>query len=102
MSDAMASRARALHAYTCDWWRGGGSHSRPPHCERGALPAELPPQRTQILAHSKSLIKAPSPGTKVDFRFLNIRVRCSKVTRWQIPATSPTGTASPAKAAVHC
>jgi hypothetical protein len=25
------------------WWRGGGSNSRPPHCERGALPAELPP-----------------------------------------------------------
>ncbi len=28
------------------WWRGGGSNSRPPHCERGALPAELPPQRS--------------------------------------------------------
>lgn len=25
------------------WWRGGGSNSRPLHCERSALPAELPP-----------------------------------------------------------
>ena len=27
----------------CRWWRGGGSNSRPSHCERDALPAELPP-----------------------------------------------------------
>ena len=35
------------------WWRGGGSNSRPPHCERGALPAELPPHavKRRILAH---------------------------------------------------
>src|SRR6476469_10707162 len=25
------------------WWSGGGSNSRPSHCERDALPAELPP-----------------------------------------------------------
>ena len=24
-----------------DWWTVGGSNPRPPHCERGALPAEL-------------------------------------------------------------
>ena len=24
-----------------DWWTAGGSNSRPPRCERGALPAEL-------------------------------------------------------------
>src|ERR1039457_5677665 len=29
--------------WTVKWWSGGGSNSRPPHCERGALPAELPP-----------------------------------------------------------
>jgi hypothetical protein len=23
------------------WWTAGGSNSRPPRCERGALPAEL-------------------------------------------------------------
>src|SRR5690606_29899160 len=27
------------------WWSGGGSNSRPSHCERDALPAELPPPR---------------------------------------------------------
>lgn len=27
----------------CDWWRRGGSNSRPSHCERDALPAELRP-----------------------------------------------------------
>ena len=26
------------------WWSRGGSNSRPPHCERGALPAELRPR----------------------------------------------------------
>ena len=34
-----------IRALLMGWWRGGGSNSRPPHCERGALPAELPPQR---------------------------------------------------------
>lgn len=29
------------------WWSGGGSNSRPSHCERDALPAELPPQIKQ-------------------------------------------------------
>ena len=27
------------------WWRRGGSNSRPSHCERDALPAELRPRR---------------------------------------------------------
>src|SRR5690606_12657505 len=30
-------------AWTVKWWSGGGSNSRPLHCERSALPAELPP-----------------------------------------------------------
>jgi hypothetical protein len=25
------------------WWSGWGSNPRPSHCERDALPAELPP-----------------------------------------------------------
>ena len=29
----------------CLQWSGGGSNSRPLHCERSALPAELPPQK---------------------------------------------------------
>src|SRR5258705_8991702 len=28
-----------------NWWSGRGSNPRPPRCERGALPAELPPHR---------------------------------------------------------
>ena len=35
------------------WWRGGGSNSRPSHCERDALPAELPPQRLRSLAEPR-------------------------------------------------
>jgi hypothetical protein len=27
--------------YEMEWWMVGGSNPRPPHCERGALPAEL-------------------------------------------------------------
>ena len=32
------------------WWRRGGSNSRPSHCERDALPAELRP-RTAYSIH---------------------------------------------------
>src|SRR6266702_1833663 len=35
------------------WWSGGGSNSRPSHCERDALPAELPPHDLPILARRK-------------------------------------------------
>ena len=31
------------------WWSGGGSNSRPSHCERDALPAELPPHGGRAL-----------------------------------------------------
>ena len=31
------------------WWTAGGSNSRPPRCERGALPAELAAQYLLIL-----------------------------------------------------
>jgi hypothetical protein len=30
------------------WWRRGGSNSRPSHCERDALPAELRPHEVKI------------------------------------------------------
>src|SRR5687767_10096608 len=30
------------------WWRRGGSNSRPLHCERSALPAELLPLRCRL------------------------------------------------------
>ena len=39
------------------WWSGRGSNPRPPHCERGALPAELPPRsKSEIIAEG-----TPSP-----------------------------------------
>ena len=35
-----------------NWWTAGGSNSRPPRCERGALPTELAaPDRTKIIAY---------------------------------------------------
>ena len=39
----LAGRALTGSRSLCGWWRGGGSNSRPSHCERDALPAELPP-----------------------------------------------------------
>lgn len=46
------------------WWTEGGSNSRPPHCERGALPAELSAHELRIIPFVKqgfkiSLPKAP-------------------------------------------
>src|SRR3984893_3552305 len=35
------------------WWRRRGSNPRPPHCERGALPAELRPHRLKIIARRR-------------------------------------------------
>ena len=52
--------------FIATWWRGGGSNSRPSHCERDALPAELPPHcgrestaapqdRRSLWSHSESM-----------------------------------------------
>src|SRR3990172_4080199 len=38
-----------------EWWRRGGSNSRPRHCERRALPAELRP-------HEAPILPPPRPG----------------------------------------
>src|SRR5690606_17570989 len=43
------------------WWSGGGSNSRPSHCERDALPAELPPH-LQIVRHQSSSAARPRPS----------------------------------------
>ena len=41
-------------------WSGGGSNSRPLHCERSALPTELPPQTlSSTLCHSSAFGKPP-------------------------------------------
>jgi hypothetical protein len=52
------------------WWRGGGSNSRPSHCERDALPAELPPH-----AHAFYYARSSFSG----------RTRCSPPPRWECP-----------------
>lgn len=39
----------AIGPFGFRWWSGGGSNSRPSHCERDALPAELPPQQSTII-----------------------------------------------------
>ena len=44
-----------ISGHSRDWWSGGGSNSRPSHCERDALPAELPPHKHAILANSSSI-----------------------------------------------
>src|SRR5690606_28664179 len=46
-SSSSVERCRQASA-TLKWWSGGGSNSRPLHCERSALPAELPPQSSGV------------------------------------------------------
>ena len=41
-------RCRPAMTRDGNWWSGGGSNSRPSHCERDALPAELPPHTGRI------------------------------------------------------
>src|SRR5690606_20842791 len=51
-----------------EWWRRGGSNSRPSHCERDALPAELRPHGA-----NSSKASAPIPAVGQGFpgpRFL--------------------------------
>ena len=43
--------------------RGGGSNSRPSHCERDALPAELPPHDLSILARRKITVPEHIPAS---------------------------------------
>src|ERR1700730_10246736 len=39
---------------TGGWWSGRGSNPRPSHCERDALPAELPPHARRAILASRS------------------------------------------------
>ena len=39
-----------------DWWTARGSNSRPPHCERGALPAELAAHCFWCVSHAPAHI----------------------------------------------
>ena len=44
------------------WWRRGGSNSRPSHCERDALPAELRPHSVQCDCKRRSIGPGESRG----------------------------------------
>ena len=57
-SDPLSARSEPKRVRACSpsrpchrWWRGGGSNSRPLHCERSALPAELPPHMRPAVYH---------------------------------------------------
>src|SRR5213082_3133877 len=42
------------------WWSGRGSNPRPSHCERDALPAELPPHARRAILASRSAMRLSS------------------------------------------
>ena len=46
------------------WWSQGGSNSRPRHCERRALPAELWPQRVAPRPGLRPATHRPRKGTE--------------------------------------
>ena len=50
----------SLQALRISWWSGGGSNSRPSHCERDALPAELPPH--EAAKYTERTRRMPSGG----------------------------------------
>ena len=49
-------RLDSTFTWTKSWWSRGGSNSRPLHCERSALPAELRPRECQC---------TPRPGRQI-------------------------------------
>ncbi len=65
--EAQRSRGRAQkresHTRTCGfcavWWTAGGSNSRPPRCERGALPAELAAHILDLTPGSPACARSP-------------------------------------------
>ena len=54
-----------------NWWRRGGSNSRPPHCERGALPAELRPHGERIIAQGRRQRQTSQLGRRSGARCLH-------------------------------
>ena len=45
-----------------NWWSRGGANSRPSHCERDALPAELRPQKEGEMSSYKEDYNLPAAG----------------------------------------
>ena len=61
------------------WWTEGGSNSRPPHCERGALPAELS-ARPYLVLRSAIL-----PGNSTFVASLGSRINWPRIAPAQQP-----------------
>ena len=47
------AKLKAGHHWMLKWWSGGESNSRPSHCERDALPTELPPHAEGKFYHRR-------------------------------------------------
>src|SRR5437016_8913883 len=69
-----------------NWWSQAGSNRRPPHCERGALPAELWPLKDTQKREKYAVARLSSVGV--------IYGRGVGVSRSAMKATSPPDKAS--------
>ena len=67
------------------WWSRGGSNSRPSHCERDALPAEL---RPQMMSKKTLAILAPAfvcgYGRQEDLAVFQALARLLRDWLWQV------------------
>ena len=52
------------------WWSRGGSNSRPSHCERDALPAELRPRKEGEVSPYKENYNLPAVGKSTSSEFV--------------------------------
>src|SRR5690349_12188217 len=50
------------------WWSGRGSNPRPSHCERDALPAELPPHTIRWRTRGKTPATQKARDSSIGFR----------------------------------
>ena len=65
-------RLRAV--FSVCWWRRGGSNSRPSHCERDALPAELRPQYSLPFQFARLYPTTAPPSMEETRRFCGARI----------------------------
>ena len=54
-TDGPLSRLFKIGLFCRKQWSGGGSNSQPRHCERRALPVELPPQKKKLFCFHSCL-----------------------------------------------
>src|SRR5215471_3881386 len=53
-----------------EWWRRGGSNSRPSHCERDALPAELRPRNSEKYSGNATLRQTSDRRSRATVRLM--------------------------------